>query len=168
MVDAGIGADEAVARFGDQHVIAADDAPRLSKDYFHEPGIFLLPLRDGLRLERWPDCGQPDYGAFGLGNNFLRDDEDVSGFETDARSAGSVYYLSGKIVAMLNLRQPGHAEQLHTGKESANKPRRWAGTGAFGHKHGIEILRDTAGAFICQTTVFFFTAIINAKPTQCP
>src|SRR5258708_3670563 len=113
MVDTGIGADEAVACFGDQHVIAADNAPRLFQDYFHEPGIFLLPLRDGLRLERGPDCGQPDYGAFGLGNNFLRDDEDVAVFESDACFAGGVSYLSGEIVAELNLRQSRQAKQSY-------------------------------------------------------
>src|SRR6266851_2041914 len=113
MVDTGIGADEAVARFGDQHVIAADDAPRLFQDYFHEPRVLLLPLRDGLRLERWPDCGQPDYGAFGLGNNFLRDNEDVSVFESDACFACSVCYLSGEIVAEANLRQSGQAKQAY-------------------------------------------------------
>src|SRR6267154_3027116 len=114
MVDAGIGADEAVARFGDQHVIAADDAPRLFQDYFHEPRVLLLPLRDGLRLERRPDCRQPDYSAFGFGNNFLRDDEDVAVFERDARFACSVCYLSGEIVAEANLRQSGQTKQAYT------------------------------------------------------
>jgi len=77
MIDTGIGAHEAVACFGDQHVIAADDSPRLFK-ITSRAEVLLLPLRDGLRLERGPDCGEPDYGAFGLGNNFLRDDEDVA------------------------------------------------------------------------------------------
>ena len=113
MIDTGIGAHEAVACFGDQHVIAADDAPRLFQDYFHEPRVLLLPLRDGLRLERGPNCGEPDYGAFGLGNNFLRDDEDVAVFESDARFAGGVSYLSSEIVAELNLRQTGQAKQLY-------------------------------------------------------
>ena len=114
MVDAGIGADEAVARFGDQHVIAADDAPRLFQNYFHEPGIFLLPLRDGLRLERRADCRQPDYGAFGLGDNFLRDDEDIAVFESDACFASSVCNLSGEILAEMNLRQSRQAKQAYT------------------------------------------------------
>ena len=143
MIDTGIGAHEAVACFGDQHVIAADDAPRLFQDYFHEPGIFLLPLCDGLRLERWPDCGQPDYGAFGLGNNLLRDDQDVSVFESDACFASSVCNLSGEIVAEMNLRQSRQAKQAYTRTDNGRVRRRRAGTGTFGHERGIEILRDS-------------------------
>src|SRR6266851_1860212 len=124
MVDTGIGADEAVARFGDQHVIAADDAPRLFQNYFHEPRVFLLPLRDGLRLERRPNRGQPDYGAFGLGDNFLRDDEDVAVFERDACFAGSVCYLSGEIVAEMNLRQSRQAKQAYARTDNGRVLRR--------------------------------------------
>src|SRR5258708_29077508 len=147
MVDARIGANETVACVGDQHVIAADDAPRLFQDYFHERSVLLLPLRDGLRLERRPDCRQPDYSAFGLGNNFLRDDEDVSVFESDACFACSVCYLSREIVAELNLRQSGQTKQAYTRTDSGRVRRRRAGTGAFGHNHGIEILRDPRRRF---------------------
>src|SRR6266478_4052354 len=39
MVDAGIGADETMMGFRDEHVIAADDAPRLIQDHLNGTGI---------------------------------------------------------------------------------------------------------------------------------
>ncbi len=52
MIHTCIGADVAVACFGDQHGIAADEAARFFQDYFDEAGVFLLALRDGLCLGR--------------------------------------------------------------------------------------------------------------------
>src|SRR5712692_284163 len=114
MIHARIGTDVAMACFGNQHGITADETPRFFQDYFHEPRVFLLPLGDGLSLGRRLDGGQPDHRAFGLRNNLLRDDEDVSVFELQARFAGGNCYLPGEIVAVANLRQAGQAKQTQT------------------------------------------------------
>jgi len=124
MIDAGIGANEAVACFSDEHVVAANDAPRLLQDYFHETRILLLPLRDGLCLRRRLDGRQPDRRAFSLRNNLLCDDQDVAVFETYACFAGGICYLFGQIVAALNLRQSMQAKQAHIRMDNGGMLRR--------------------------------------------
>ena len=111
MVDAGIGAHETVACFGNQHMIAANDAPRLLQDDFDGAGIFLQARGERESLRRRADGREPHDRTFGLGDNFLRDDEDVSVFERDACFARGGCNLSGQIVAQLNLRQSGQANQ---------------------------------------------------------
>src|SRR6266403_503170 len=53
MVDAGIGADETMMGFRYEHVIAADDAPRLIQDHLDGTGIFLQPRGEGTGLRGW-------------------------------------------------------------------------------------------------------------------
>src|SRR5712692_805123 len=151
MIHARVGTDVAVACFGNQYRIAADETPRFIQDYFHEPRIPFLPFGDGLSLGRRLDRGQPDHRAFGLRNNLLRDDENVAVFELQARFAGGICYLPGEIVATVDLRQSGQAKQAHIRIGSRGLLRRRAGYGTLGHERGIEILRDTAKAFICKT-----------------
>ena len=124
MIDAGIGANEAVACFSDEHVVAANEPTRFPEDYFHETGVFPLALRDGLCLRRRLDGRQPDRCAFSLRNNLLRDDQDVAVFETYACFAGSIRYLLGQIVATLNLRQSGQAKQAYTRMDNGGMLRR--------------------------------------------
>jgi len=66
MVDARVGADESVARFGDQHMIAADDAPRLPQDDFDGTRIFIQATgeHEGFRGRLYA-C-QPNESAFRL------------------------------------------------------------------------------------------------------
>src|SRR6267378_3613591 len=47
MVDAGVGADETMVSFRDEHVVAADDAPRLIQDHLHCTGILSQPRGKG-------------------------------------------------------------------------------------------------------------------------
>src|SRR6266852_138506 len=143
MIHARVGTDVAMACFGNQYRIAADETPRFIQDYFHEPRIPFLPFGDGLSLGRRLDRGQPDHRAFGLRNNLLRDDEDVAVFELHARFAGGICYLPGEIVATVDLRQSGQAKQAHIRIGSRGLLRRRAGYGTLGHERGIEILRDT-------------------------
>jgi len=95
MIHARIGADVAVECFGNEHGIAADEAPRFFQDHFHEPGIFLLPLRDGPCLRRRRDGCQTPLASFGFRNNLLRHDKDIAVFEMQARFARGICYLSG-------------------------------------------------------------------------
>src|SRR6266849_1913995 len=53
MVNAGIGADETMTGFRDEHVIAADDAPRLIQDHLDGTGIFLQPRGERTGLRGW-------------------------------------------------------------------------------------------------------------------
>src|SRR6266481_4564316 len=53
MVNAGIGADETMMGFRDEHVIAADDVPRLIQDHLNGTGIFLQPRGKGTSLRGW-------------------------------------------------------------------------------------------------------------------
>ncbi len=95
MVDAGVGADETVARFGDEDMIAPDDAPRLLQDDFDGAGIFLQARGERESLRRRANGREPHHRAFGLGDNFLRDDEKVAVFERDACSASGSCNLCG-------------------------------------------------------------------------
>src|SRR6266481_8614614 len=53
MVDAGIGADETMMGFRYEHVIAADDAPRLIQVHLDGTRIFLQPRGEGTGLRGW-------------------------------------------------------------------------------------------------------------------
>ena len=66
MVDARIGADETVARFGDQHMIAADDAPRLPQDDFDGTRIFFQAPGDRQCFRGGLYACQPNESVFRL------------------------------------------------------------------------------------------------------
>ena len=70
-----------MARFRDEHVVAANDAPRFAQDDFHGAGIFLQlsSEREGLRRRLY--SGEAHEGTFCFRNNFLSHDEDVAVFE---------------------------------------------------------------------------------------
>src|SRR5712691_8784827 len=154
MIHAGVGADVAMARFGYHHWIRANQAARLFQNYFHLPGIFLLPRTNGLSLRRRLDCCKLDDSTFGLRNYFLRDHEDVAILKTQTCFAGGIGYLFGEIVAAANLGQSGQANQAHIGACSPSLLCRWAGCETLGHVRGREILRDPAKAFTCKTPAF--------------
>lgn len=74
MVYARIGADETVMGFDDENAVGADDAARLAKDHFDEPGIAGESFRQRFRLRRRTDSRETDGTAFGFRNDFLSDD----------------------------------------------------------------------------------------------
>ena len=150
MINACIGAHVAVTRFGDQHGIGANEALRFVKDYFHEPRIFLLPLGDGLCLWRRHDRSQFHDGAFGLRNNFLRDDKNVSVFKLHACFGGGICNLLREIVAAVNLRQTPQTQQAHIRIGGGNLLCRRAGVETLGHERRRGILREARGRFTCE------------------
>ncbi len=104
MVHARVGADEPMACFGDQHAIAANDAPRLPQNDFNGARIFFQPRGDSEGLRRRLYACQADEGAFCLGDNFLSDDEDVAVFEVDGGSTRGAGHAFDKIIARANFR----------------------------------------------------------------
>ena len=91
MVDAGIGADETVMGFDDEHAVRADYAARFADDDFDETRIAREFFRKPHGLGRRADFGKTQDAAFRFRNNLLRDNEDVSFFKGDLRVAGGAY-----------------------------------------------------------------------------
>src|SRR5205085_911648 len=79
-IDAGGGADEAVPGLrDDERRPCSDEASALAQDHLEPAGI-LLPGQLA-RLGGWLYRGQPDDPTFGLGDNFVRDNDHVAVLE---------------------------------------------------------------------------------------
>jgi len=111
MVDAGVSADETMMCFRDEHMIAADDAPRLIQNHLDGAGIFLQPGGEGTCLPRRRHRPERNQGAFRLGDNLLGDYQDVAppkaGFSLPRRSQNT----PRKIVSGANLCHAGNWKQ---------------------------------------------------------
>jgi len=99
--------------FGDEDMIAPDDAPRLLQDDFDGAGIFLQRRAASARA-----CGEGRMvasrtnRAFGLGDNFFCAMTRRSPFSKEMRALRAASCnLCGQIVAQLNLRQSGQTKQ---------------------------------------------------------
>jgi len=95
-------------------------------------GSFFCRSAMGLRLERRAGLSPADYGAFGLGDDFWRDDEDIAVFESDACSCEQRLQFVREIVAEMNLRQSRQAKQAYTRTDKTESASRMSGNGTFG------------------------------------
>src|SRR2546422_10442505 len=77
LVDAGVRADPAVMRFGDEDaLIHAHDSARLAENNLHEARVSAEPGRHAQGDGRGRDLGEPDDSALRLGADLLADDEE--------------------------------------------------------------------------------------------
>ena len=107
-VDPGIGHDEAKAVRDNQHIAAlAYDFRRLAQDEFNEARVFVDSAGDLLRPVRRADGPQLYNAAFGLRNNLLCDNNDVTVAEFFPRGAKPSEDYSGKVVLGLDERDTG-------------------------------------------------------------
>jgi hypothetical protein len=84
LVHPGIRHDEAKPVLDDQHVAARPhDANRLRQDKLDKPRVLVDLRRKRQRLGGRLDGREVDHATFGLRNNFLRDDNNVSGARRD-------------------------------------------------------------------------------------
>jgi hypothetical protein len=102
-----------VVRFDDQHMIAADDAARLSQNNFDHAGIFFQFPGDVPRFCRWFYASETNNGILRFRNNLLSDDQDVAIFEAKLCAAGRGGDVLAKIIAWLNFWDARQREQLH-------------------------------------------------------
>jgi hypothetical protein len=126
MVDTGIGANKAVVRLRDEHVIASNDPPRLLQHDFHVAWIFLQLLAKEKRLRRRLYAREVNQRPLRLRNNFLCDDQHVAVFKVDGDSARSVGDSFRKFIATPNLGNPGKRKQAQF--------RRYSGRSACGRR----------------------------------
>ncbi len=105
-IDAAVGAEKAVVRLGDQDaVLAAEDAAALAQGEFDDAGVKSILFRPSDRFFRGLDRGKVDYAAFGFGDDFVFDDEDVAGLEAEAVSAQRGEQFVGEGVARVDFVQ---------------------------------------------------------------
>src|SRR5690606_9505184 len=78
-IDARVGADPAVVRLGDQHATGhAHDAAAFAQHHLVVVGVFSALFGDLLGEVRWLNGLRVDYAAFGFGDDFLGDDDDIA------------------------------------------------------------------------------------------
>jgi hypothetical protein len=117
LVDAGVGADEAVICFYDEDGVFADDAAGFAEDEFDEARIFAAAVVVGGGGEfdgalGRNDCGQIDEAVFGFGDYFLGEDEDVVLLEGDFGFFGGGEEDARKVVAGANFGDVGDGEEF--------------------------------------------------------
>ena len=81
-VDAAVGADESVVCLGNEDsVFAADDGAAFAQGEFDDAGVEIVLPGPGFRFDGRLDRGEVDEAAFSFRDDFVFDDEDVSGLE---------------------------------------------------------------------------------------
>jgi hypothetical protein len=102
VVDSGVGADKTVSRLGDQHSFRAEHPDALVEHDLHHPRIRFgdEAAGDSHSLLAGSHIVEIDEPAFGLRNDLLRNDQDISCFELGARG-----YQPAEVVAGPNLGQ---------------------------------------------------------------
>jgi hypothetical protein len=92
-------------RFHNNHRIIADDAARFLEDHFQETWIFVTSSGQLRRSPRGLNGSQPNDAAFRLGNNFLRNDQNVVLLQRNSPFASGLNNESCDIVAFTNFRK---------------------------------------------------------------
>src|SRR3954471_7272245 len=126
-VDAGVRADEAVARAGDDDAaFGADDVAGLVEHDLDVAGTLVEPLREHLRARRRSYVGERDDRALGLRDDLVGHDENVGRLELLARRGGE---QRREIVAGPYLRETlerPRLEAAHRRPRRISSPRVWA------------------------------------------
>ena len=104
LVDAGVGADPAVAGFGEDEASRhADDALRLAEDQFDRACVLFPVIGPVLGEPAGADVVEADDAALGLGDDLLGDEEDVAGFERGLLGEQRGVDQFGEVVALDDL-----------------------------------------------------------------
>ena len=78
-INRAVGANQAVVSLRDEHTpFTANDAAALGDGQFDDTRIETIPARPATGSEGRSDCLQVDELAFGLGNDFMFDDQDIA------------------------------------------------------------------------------------------
>ncbi len=102
-VDAGVGATEAVSGFGDDDaVVHADDSPAFAEDDFGVAGVFFVEGGDFYCEGRGSHVVEVDEAAFGFGDDFLGDDEDVAVFHIKSVGSEGMGNQAAEVVARVD------------------------------------------------------------------
>ena len=115
-VDAGVGALEAVPRLRDQHPAdLPDHARRLAQHRLHQAGVLIHAAGVVEREGAWLEVVEGDDAPLRLGDDALRDHDDVAVLDRRALRRGGVEDLLRDVVALLDERDPGDADDAELG-----------------------------------------------------
>ena len=99
-VDAAVGAEKAVVGFGDEDaVFAANYGAAFAQGQFDDAGVEGVLFRPCDGFVGGLDRGEIDEAAFGFGDDFVFDDQDVAGLEAEAAFAEGLEQFVGEGVA---------------------------------------------------------------------
>ena len=122
-VHAGVGADETVARFGDQHaVLHADDTHSLPQDDLHGTRVLLPCLGEFQRARRGFDGTEVHDPALRLRDDLLRDDEHVVIRQRRTLRLSSGSDETTEVIPGGDLRQSFDAQEGHFGTHRPGQP----------------------------------------------
>ncbi len=106
MIDPGIGANKTQAMLDDersrartQHFFA------FPKDQLDKPGIFIDAVRQIAALRGWFDGIKVNHPAFGFGNNFLRQNQDITIQKLNVVCPQRMFNQTCQIITGLNQRE---------------------------------------------------------------
>src|SRR5437773_992831 len=114
MIHAGVGANKTMMCLGNQNATAAKNAARLLQNNFDRSRVSFQVRRELLRFPRRFDRAQRHHAALRLGNNFLRDGENVAAFESQPLRSRSSRNPLGENLALSNLGKSGNGEQAQS------------------------------------------------------
>jgi hypothetical protein len=109
VIDATVGADVTVTSFGDQHSLGSKDSHALVEDHLHESRV-------GCSDQMWGQSngfvargylGEISRAALSLGDDFLRNDNNISGHQVGPRAD-----QIRQVITKLDLRQAFNGYEL--------------------------------------------------------
>ncbi len=112
-IDSGIGADKTVDGFSDDDAaLHFDDALGFAEHELDDTRIFCPFPRPVACVFRWFDGIQTNDSAFRLGDNLLRDDENIAVGDLDVAVVHEIHHEMREIIALTDLGQPGNRKDL--------------------------------------------------------